>query len=166
MSGGGAMGQVANTAEGASPQTDGASYTPAQAQPTYQQGPATQQVSPLNQQMAAKQNFQNMGLQALYQGMMSNFEQPGQQMPQMQMPTYAQQTQQYNPMPEYGTQRQGSPLAYRPDMTQAAANLNNVVPSVYKSELDAAREQIAQYEAEAEAAARAQAEQDSYFNMG
>jgi len=100
--------------------------------------------------------------------MMSNFEQPGQQMPQMQMPTYAQQTQQYNPMPEYGTQRQGSPLAYRPDMTQAAANLNNVVPSVYKSELDAAKERIAKYEADeaARAAARAQAEQDSYFNMG
>jgi len=80
----------------------------------------------------------------------------------MQMRGQLNQPMMRGPMPQYGSQ--GNPLAYRPDMTQANQALNRVKPSVYKTELDLARERIAQYEAAEEA--RRQQEQNNNFTMG
>lgn len=86
-------------------------------------------VSPIVQQMAQRIQMQNnpfaSGLQSLY----SQFNTP-QPMP-MQMPRY-----------------QSPALAYRPDMQQVQQNLGRVRPSVYKTDLDAARQRIAELEAQ------------------
>lgn len=89
----------------------------------------TPSVSPIVQQMAQRIQAQNSpfnsGLQSLY----SQFNTP-QPMP-VQMPRY-----------------QSPALAYRPDMQQVQQNLGRVKPSVYKTDLDAARQRIADLEAQ------------------
>ncbi len=153
----GAMGQLGAKMD--TPQSgQGAQYTPAQTQSPYQSSQTpSQAMSPFARQMANKQSsqFEQAGLEAI----MSGFMQSNPSMAQFMYNPAQQQTA----MPQYGTQG-GDALAYRPDMTQANALLSKVKPSVYKTELDAAKERIAQYEAEA--AARTQAEQDSGYNYG
>jgi hypothetical protein len=61
-------------------------------------------------------------------------------------------------------QQRYNPLAYRPNMTQANAALNRVKPSVYKSDLDAAKAKLAEYEA-ADAARQSEA-RNSYGGGG
>jgi hypothetical protein len=94
------------------------------------------------QQMYNPYQQQTGGLQAALMQLMGQYNQP---MMRQQMP-------------QYGQRPQTNPLAYRPDMSQAQAALSNVKPSVYKTDLDAARARIAEYEA-ADAARSAQ--QDS-----
>lgn len=89
------------------------------------------QVSPFVQQMMMRQqqpmfNPQLQGLQQLY----SMFNRPQMRMP-MQMPVYR------NPA-----------LSYRPNIQQVQQNLSRVKPSVYKTDLDAARQKIADLEAQ------------------
>lgn len=107
----------------------------------------TPQVSPIVQQMMMRQqpmfNPQLQGLQQLY----SMFNRPQMRMP-MQMPVYR------NPA-----------LSYRPNIQQVQQNLGRVKPSVYKTELDAARERIAQFEA-AEEARRMQEQNNNFTNYG
>lgn len=98
--------------------------------------------SPLvqQQQMRQQQQMYNSyqpqqlsGLQAAMMQLMGQYNQP---MMRRQMPQY--------------TQQQMSPLAYRPNLSNAQAALNNVVPSVALQQQRAAEE-----------AARLQAEQDA-----
>lgn len=117
------VGQI-NAANRGTPQ--GASYTPVEANVysspfTSQQAAPTPQMSPLAQQMMQRSmpvNPYGQGLQSIY----SMFNRP-------QMPMY-----------------QNSALAYRPDMAAVQQNLSRVRPSVYRSELDAARARIAELE--------------------
>lgn len=97
--------------------------------------------SPLVQQQLMRQQPQQMyspqqisGLQAAMMQLMGRYNQP---MMRSQMPQYSQQ--------------QRSPLAYRPDISNAQTALNNVAPSVELQQRRAAEE-----------AARLQAEQDAY----
>jgi len=94
----------------------------------------------------------NTGLQSLF----NRFMMP--QQPMMRGPMQ---------MPQYGRSAQMNPLAYRPNIEQVQQNLSRVKPSVYKTELDAAKERIAQYEA-AEEARRQQEQNNNYwaFNQG
>ena len=84
----------------------------------------TPSVSPIVQQMAQRIQAQNSpfnsGLQSLY----------GVNRPAM-MPMY-----------------QNPALSYRPDMQQVQQNLSRVRPSVYKTDLDAARQRIAELESQ------------------
>lgn len=101
-----------------------------QQQPTQPTQPAPQ-VSPVVQQMMMRQqpmfNPQMQRLQGLQQ-LYSMFSRPQMRMP-MQMPMY-----------------RSPALAYRPNIQQVQQNLGRVKPSVYKSELDAARARIAELE--------------------
>lgn len=150
MSGGGAgIGQsLVNTGmkfggKAPSPSQGGVGYTPTAAANPYQsafnsqqQAPQQSRISPLVQQQMMRQQPQQMsGLQAAMMQLMGQYNQP---MMRRQMPQYTQQSQ-------------GSPLAYRPDMSGARAALNNVAPSVALQQQRAAEE-----------AARLQAEQDAY----
>ena len=109
-------------------------------------------VSPIVQQMAQRIQAQQSnpfasGLQSLY----SQFNVPQQTMAPrapMQMPVY-----------------QNPALNYRPNMQQVQQNLSRVKPSVYKTDLDAARQRIAELEA-AEQARQAQQDQYNYYNYG
>jgi len=93
-----------------------------------------QPVSPVVQQMMQRQmpqfNPYNTGLQSLF----NRFMMP---QPMMRSPM---------PMPQYGRPGMMNPLAYRPNIQQVQQNLGRVKPSVYKSELDAARARIAELE--------------------
>jgi hypothetical protein len=101
-------------------------YTPAFSSAQSGQAPAMAQPAP-NQQV------QQAGLQALMANMMSQlYNVPG----SMAMP------QQMN-MPAY----QNPALSYRPNMQAVQQNLSRVQPSVYKTDLDTARERISQLEA-------------------
>ena len=115
-------------------------YGPAFASQQSAQAPQATSVSPIVQQMAQRIQMQNspfnFGLQSLY----------GANRPAM-MPMY-----------------QNPALAYRPNIQQVQQNLSRVKPSVYKTELDAARERIAEFEA-AEEARRTQ-EQNNTFMYG
>ena len=106
-------------------------------------GPPSDLVSPVVQQMMMRQQQpmfspQMQGLQQLY----SMFTRPQMRMP-MQMPMY-----------------RSPALAFRPNMQQVQQNLSRVKPSVYKTDLDAARARIA----ELEAAQQAQQDQYNYNN--
>lgn len=79
----------------------------------------TIQMSPLAQQMM--QRSMNVGLPALL----------AQQRPQMALPVY-----------------RPPALAYRPNLAAAQQNLSRVRPSVYKTDLDAARARVAELEAQ------------------
>jgi hypothetical protein len=106
--------------------------------------PAPQQISPVVQQMMMRQqqpmfnpfmqrmqmpmfNPQMQGLQQLY----SMFNRP--QLPMMRGPMQ---------MPVYRAPAQ----SYRPNIQQVQQNLSRVKPSVYKTDLDAARARIAELE--------------------
>jgi len=119
------------------------------------QGPVAQspaqiapQMSPFAQQMMQRSMAPQpiMGLPAALMQMQGQLNRPAMR----------------GPMPQYGTQ--GNPLAYRPNMAPAMEALNRVRPSVYKTELDAARERLAQYEAAEQA--RQQASYDYGYNSG
>lgn len=103
-------------------------------QPTPQVSPVVQQMMMRQQPMFNPQMQRLQGLQQLY----SMFSRPQMRMP-MQMPMYR------NPA-----------LAYRPDMQQVQQNLGRVKPSVYKTDLDAARSRIAELEAAEQARQQAQ----------
>jgi hypothetical protein len=113
--------------------------------------PAAPQMSPLSQQIIQRSMAPQpiMGLPAALMQMRGQLNQPMMRAP----------------MPQYGTQ--GNPLGYRPNMAPAMEALNRVKPSVYKTELDLARERIAQYEA-AEEARKQQEQNNNYwaFNQG
>jgi hypothetical protein len=104
--------------------------------PEMVQQQAPQQISPVVQQMMMRQqqpmfNPQMQRLQGLQQ-LYSMFSNPQMRMPmQMQMPMY-----------------RSPALSYRPNIQQAQQNLSRVKPSVYKSDLDAARSRIAELEAQ------------------
>jgi hypothetical protein len=108
-------------------------------QPSFnsQQAPQQQSMSPLIQQQMMRQQQpmfnpmmqQSSGLQAAMMQMMGRQNQPMMR-PQMQG------------MPQFRAQA----LGYRPDMAQAQQALNRVQPSVYKTDLDAARARIAELE--------------------
>jgi hypothetical protein len=106
-------------------------------------------MSPLMQQQMMRQRpmfspmqQQNSGLQAAMMQMLGMYNRPMMR-PQMQQ------------MPQY----RSPALGYRPDMTQAQQSLNRVQPSVYKTDLDAARARIAELEA-------AQQPQDNNYYSG
>jgi hypothetical protein len=109
--------------------------------------PAAPQMSPLSQQIMQRSMAPQpiMGLPAALMQMRGQLNQPMMRAP----------------MPQYGTQ--GNPLGYRPNMAPAMEALNRVKPSVYKTELDLARERIAQFE---EAERQRQQEQNNNFTMG
>lgn len=140
--GGGAVGRAIGQADSARPAQGGVGYTPTPAANPYQsafnsqqQAPQQGSMSPFVQQQLMRQQPQQMsGLQAAMMQLMGRYNQP----------TMRQQ------MPQY-TQQRMSPLAYRPDLSNARAALNNVVPSVALQQQRAAEE-----------AARLQAEQDAY----
>lgn len=147
-------------------------------QPQAMQPQAQQRMSPqvAQQQFAQQRMMQQMQQQQMPQQYRAQLPQQFmQQVPQQQgiqqllasmLRQYQpQQQQQYRaPAPQYGMQAQGSPLAYRPDMAQAQQALSRVKPSVYKTDLDTARERIA--ELEAAESARATQEQSSYYGGG
>jgi hypothetical protein len=120
------------------------------AQPVSQQT-QTPQVSPIVQQMANRIAMQNTPFNSGLQNLYSQFSGP-----QMQMPVQM-------PMPQY----QNPALSYRPNIQAVQQNLTRVKPSVYKSELDAAKERIAQYEA-AEQSRQQEQNNSNYwaFNQG
>lgn len=88
-----------------------------------------QQMSPLTQQIMQRSMAPQpiMGLPAALLQMQGRFNSPMMRGP---MPTY-----------------QNPALAYRPNMAPAMEALNRVQPSVYKTDLDAARARIAELEA-------------------
>lgn len=88
-----------------------------------------QQMSPLTQQIMQRSMAPQpiMGLPAALLQMQGRFNSPMMRGP---MPTY-----------------QNPALAYRPNMAPAMQALNRVQPSVYKTDLDAARARIAELEA-------------------
>jgi len=126
----------------------GAQYSAPQASSPYQSAFNSQQapqqmqqafVSPLMQQQMMRQQQQPMfnpmmqqssGLQAAMMQMMGRQNQPMMRSQMQGMPQYI------NPA-----------LGYRPDMSQAQQSLTRVQPSVYKTDLDAARARIAELEA-------------------
>jgi hypothetical protein len=85
---------------------------------------------PVPQQMMRPMPSQMAGLQALLMQMQGRFNQPMMR----------------GPMPQYGRQPTGNPLTYRPNMQAVQQNLSRVRPSVYKSDLDAAKARIAELE--------------------
>lgn len=89
-----------------------------------------QQMSPLTQQLMQRSMAPQpiMGLPAALLQMQGRFNSPMMRGP---MPTY-----------------QNPALAYRPNMAPAMQALNRVQPSVYKTDLDAARARIAELEAQ------------------
>jgi hypothetical protein len=112
-----------------------------------QQTQQAPQVSPIVQQMANRIAMQNAPFNTGLQNLYTQFNAPLLQgsVPRAQL----------MPMPQYGSQP-GNPLAYRPDMSQAQAALSRVKPSVYKTDLDAARARIAELEAAQQAQAQEQ----------
>ncbi len=96
-------------------------------QPNLPQAP--QQMSPLVQQLMQRSMAPQpiMGLPAALLQMQGQFNRPMMRGP---MPTY-----------------QNPALAYRPDIQAVQQNLTRVQPSVYKTDLDAARARIAELEA-------------------
>ena len=116
-----------------------ASYRPNLPQMPQQMSPLTQQIM---QRSMAPQPV--MGLPAALMQMQGRLNQPVMRGP---MPTY-----------------QNPALAFRPNMAPAMEALNRVQPSVYKTELDAARERLAQYEA----AEQARQQDNNYwmYNQG
>jgi hypothetical protein len=94
-------------------------------------------MSPLVQQQMMRQQQpmfnpmqqQSSGLQAAMMQIMGRQNQP-------------MMRQQMQGMPQFRAQA----LGYRPDMTQAQQALNRVQPSVYRTDLDAARARIAELE--------------------
>jgi len=103
--------------------------------PTYAPMQQNSQQSPLQQ--APKQYVQDMGLEALYQSMASQFAPISQQ--QNPMDQFYQQPMQQRQMPAYNN----SALNYRPDMSGITANLNRVQPSVVLQQRQAAEAQAA-----------------------
>jgi len=95
--------------------------------PTYSPMQQNSQQTPLEQ--APKQTVQDMGLEALYQSMASQYAPISQQFNSMDQ-FYQQPMQQ---MPSYGN-------SYRPDMSGIGANLNRVAPSVSLQQSQAAEE--------------------------
>lgn len=89
--------------------------------------PQAPQMSPLAQQIRQRAQMPMSGLPAALMQMRGQLNQPMMRGP---MPTY-----------------RSPALDYRPNMEAVRQNLTRVQPSVYKTELDAARERIAQYEA-------------------
>lgn len=98
-------------------------------QAAYQPGYAPPQISPLAQQVMQRSMAPQpiMGLPAALMQMQGQLNQPLMRGP---MPTY-----------------RSPALNYRPNMAPAREALNRVRPSVYKTELDAARDRIAELEA-------------------
>ena len=158
MSGGGG-GMVARALGSQAPAQGGAEYSAPPASNPYQsafnsqQGPQQRAMSPLIQQQMMRQQQQPMfnpmqqqssGIQAAIMQMMGRQNQPMMR-PQMQG------------MPQY----RSPALGYRPDMAQAQQSLNRVQPSVFKTDLDAARARIAELEAAAQ-----QPQQDPYYGGG
>jgi len=114
----------------------GAEYTPAQTRDTYQPAFSSQQSAQDMPQAAPQGLPQQMmpqapqGLQGLMSQIMSRYQNPY----QMQMSA---------PAPLY----QNSALRYRPNIAGAQQNLSRVKPSVYRTDLDAAKARIAELEA-------------------
>jgi hypothetical protein len=106
--------------------------------------------NPMQQQMMRQQQpmfnpmmQQSSGLQAAMMQMMGRQNQPMMRSQMQQMPQY-----------------RSPALGYRPDLTNAQQSLNRVQPSVYKTDLDAARARIAELEASQ------QPQQDPYYGGG
>jgi hypothetical protein len=107
-------------------------YTPTYApmqQSSMQQ--SSMQQSPMQQ--TPQQNLQNMGLEALYQSMASQFAPISQQQNPMDQ-FYQGPMQQGRQMPTYQSQA----LNYRPNMSGITSNLNRVAPSVVLQQRQAA----------------------------
>jgi hypothetical protein len=106
--------------------------------------PQAPQMSPLAQQMMQRAQPPMSGLPAALMQMRGQLNQPMMRGP---MPTY-----------------RSPALDYRPNMAPAMEALNRVKPSVYKTELDLARERIEQYEA-ADEARRMQEQNNGYLSQ-
>ena len=106
--------------------------------------PQAPQISPLAQQIRQRAQTPMSGLPAALMQMQGQLNQPVMR----------------GPMPSY----RSPALNYRPNMAPAMEALNRVKPSVYKTELDLARERIEQYEAADEA--RRMQEQNNNFTYG
>jgi hypothetical protein len=104
-----------------------------QQQPMF--NPMQQQMMRQQQPMFNPMQQQSSGLQAALMQMLARQNQPMMR-PQMQQ------------MPQYGRSAQMSPLAFRPDTTQAQESLSRVKPSVQKQEQDAQAARIAELEAQ------------------
>lgn len=132
------------------PNVYGSAFNSQQSAQAPQAGAQTPSVSPIVQQMAQRIQAQNnpfaSGLQSLY----SQFNIPQPTMAPrapVQMPVY-----------------QNPALAYRPNIQQVQQNLSRVKPSVYKTDLDAARARIAELEAAEQA--RNAASDTGYYSGG
>lgn len=102
--------------------------------------PAPQQMSPLVQQTMQRQMPQFNPIQQ----MLMQRQMMGLPAALMQMQGRLNQPMMRGPMPVY----QNPALAYRPNMAPAQQALNRVQPSVYKTDLDAARARVAELEAQ------------------
>lgn len=140
MSGGSGQGIVAKVAGMGQPETPavrpGASFTPVTPN-IYMPAFSSQQTGQApTMQMAPAQQVQQAGLQALMANMMAQYQNvPGALAMQRQAPV--------QPMPQFRSQA----LSYRPNIQAVQQNLSRVKPSVYKTDLDAARDRIAELEA-------------------
>jgi hypothetical protein len=115
-------------------------------------GPPPEMVQQLAPQQLAPQQMSPFVQQMMMQRQMPQFNPFQQQMmglpaALMQMQGRLNQPMMRGPMPQYGRLAQMNPLAFRPDMTQANQSLSRVRPSVYKTDLDAARARVAELEA-------------------
>jgi hypothetical protein len=151
---------VARALGSQTPAEGGAQYSAPQTANPYQsafnsqQGSqAPQTISPLVQQQMMRQQ---QGFNPMQQMMMRQQQQPMfnpmmQQSSGLQAAMMQMMGRQNQPMMR--SQMQGMPqyrnpaLGYRPDMSQAQQSLTRVQPSVYKTDLDAARARIAELEA-------------------
>jgi hypothetical protein len=144
MSGGGGE-SIASKITGMSPLQSGKNLSmPAYGSKTA--SPSASQYSPTYapMQQNPEQAIQNMGLEALYQSMASQYAPISQQFNSLDQ--FYQQPMQQRQMPEY----KSSALNYRPDMSGITANLSRVAPSVQLQQQRAAEA------AAAEAAAKPQ----------
>jgi hypothetical protein len=99
------------------------------------------------QQLAPQQQISPFVQQMMMQRQMPQFNPFQQQMrglpaALMQMQGRLNQPMMRGPMPQY----QNPALGFRPNMQQVQQNLNRVQPSVYKTDLDAAKARIAELE--------------------
>ena len=95
--------------------------------------PMQQNSQQSSMQQSPQQAVQNMGLEALYQSMASQYAPISQQFNSMDQ-FYQQPMQQQRQMPEY----KSSALNYRPDMSGITTNLSKVAPSVILQQRQAA----------------------------
>jgi hypothetical protein len=97
--------------------------------PTYTPMQQNSQQTPLEQ--SPQQNVQNMGLEALYQSMASQYAPISQQFNSLDQFYQQPMQQQQRQMPAY----ENLSLNYRPDMSGISANLGRVAPGVTREQM-------------------------------